>query len=180
MGVESEETPLRIFNRLVSRIPAFKGLSYRLLAQVTEQWPIVGRSDLYYGGTLYANAQGLGEQLSLPAQIPSLVWPQVQEINSADGAILAVPITVLFDQGNLVYRSMLLHQRIPPAYVEVRPEDAQRLNLANGIQVQFSADGISLTATLRLNEQVPPGVALVPRSMGIPIGSPIAIDLKVV
>lgn len=180
VSVDSEETPLRIFNRLVSRVPVFEGLSYRQLAQVTEQWPIVGRSDLYYGGTMYANAQGLGEQLSLTAQIPSLVWPQIHEINSADGAILAVPITVLFDQGRMVYRSMRLHQRISPAYVEVRSEDAQRLNLANGTQVQFSIDGISLTATLRLNELVPPGVALVPRSMGMPIGSPITIDLRVV
>ena len=66
VGVNVEATPQRIFNRLVAKIPSFKDLSYRLLAQVTEQWPIVGRGDIYYGGTLYANAQGLGRAAVIP------------------------------------------------------------------------------------------------------------------
>ncbi len=75
------QTPLRIFNRLAAKVPAFNGINYRLLAQVSEQWPIIGRSDLYYGGTSYANAQGLGVHLSLPSQTPSLAWPEVSEVN---------------------------------------------------------------------------------------------------
>ena len=43
----------------------FSGVSYLKLAEVTEQWPIVGRRDLYYGGTTYENKQGLGVQLAL-------------------------------------------------------------------------------------------------------------------
>ena len=35
------------------------------LAEVVEQWPIIGREDLYYGGTGYKNSQGLGVQLPL-------------------------------------------------------------------------------------------------------------------
>jgi len=35
---------------------------------VREQWPIVGRGDLYYGGTTYENAQGLGVHLNLEAK----------------------------------------------------------------------------------------------------------------
>jgi len=64
------------------------------MGQVTTQWPDVGRKDVYYGGTIYENTQGLGSQLmqvqdsALPAAVP--------EVASATGepdgaALLAVP-----------------------------------------------------------------------------------------
>jgi NADH-quinone oxidoreductase subunit G len=179
-GVNVEETPLRIFNRLAAKVPAFKGLSYRLLAQVTEQWPIVGRSDVYYGGTSYANNQGLGVQLELPAQTPSLAWPQVPEVIRPEGKLLAVPTNLLYDHGQTVYRSTLLHQRIPPAHIALNPAEAQRLGFSDGAAVQFNLDGISVKAMLFVSEQVPPGVALVPRSLGLELSSPVTIELEVV
>lgn len=54
-----------VMDSLASSIPAFIGLSYGKLAQVSEQEPIIGRADLYYGGTSYQNLQGLGLQLNL-------------------------------------------------------------------------------------------------------------------
>jgi len=180
IGLDAEETPLRIFNRLVAKVPAFKGLSYRLLAQVNEQWPIIDRSDLYYGGASYANTQGLGLQLTLPAQIPSLTWPQVPEIKLVEGTILAVPITILYDQGQTICPSLLLHQRIPPAHIAVHPDVAVRLNFVDGTQVQLKMEGISVKARLHISEQVPLDVAIVPRSLGIPISSPVPIEIKAV
>jgi NADH-quinone oxidoreductase subunit G len=180
VGVELESTPLRIFNRLAARVPAFKGLNYRLLAQVIEQWPIIGREDVYYGGTSYANSQGLGRQLSLPAQTPTLTWPQVPELNRAKGTLLAVPVTILYDHGEIVSRSMLLHQHIPQAYITLHPDDAQQLNIVAGTQVQFTLDTMQVKAELHLNENVPVGVGLVPRSLGIPLISPTAIEIKTI
>jgi len=179
-GVNVEATPLRIFNRLAAKVPAFNGLSYRLLAQVSEQWPIIGHSDLYYGGTSYANAQGLGVHLSLPAQTPSLAWPQVAEINLPESMLLAVPITILYDRGRTVISIGLLHQRIPSPYIELHPGDAQRLGFDNGAQLQFIMGDILAKAILHVREHVPSGVVLVPRSLGIPINSPTIIELMVV
>ena len=102
-------------------------MSYKNLAQVGEQWPMIGRSDLYYGGSSYENTQGLGVHLSLPDQIPPLAWPQVPELNLVEGALMAVPITLLYDHGQTIHHSQLLHQRTPPAYIAVNPEVAQRL-----------------------------------------------------
>ncbi len=178
-GVNVEATPLRIFNRLAAKVPAFNGINYRLLAQVSEQWPIIGRSDLYYGGTSYANAQGLGMHLALPSQKPSLAWPQVPEVNLPEGKLLAVPVTILYDRGRTVISSELLHQRIPPAYIELHPDDAQRLSLTDGAQLQFTLDGIQVEARIVVSEQVPSGVALVPRSLGLAINSPTVIELMV-
>jgi NADH-quinone oxidoreductase subunit G len=179
-GVDVEATPLRIFNRLAAKVPAFNGINYRLLAQVSEQWPIIGRSDLYYGGTSYANAQGLGVQLAFPSQKPSLAWPQVAEINLPKSMLLAVPVTILYDRGRTVISNALLHQRIPSPYIELHPEDAQRLGFDDGAQLQFTLGDFLAKAKLHISEQVPSGVVLVPRSLGIPITSPTIIELTVV
>jgi NADH-quinone oxidoreductase subunit G len=176
--VNAEVAPLRIFIRLAAKIPAFKDLSYRLLAQVIEQWPIVGRGDIYYGGTLYANAQGLGVQLSHPPQMPSLAWPQVPEVAPHEGKLLGVPITILYDRGQTVMPSRLLHHRIPLAYLAVHPDEAARLNITDGDWVKLQLDGFTAEVILHVNEQVPPGVALIPRSLGVPINSATPIELK--
>jgi NADH-quinone oxidoreductase subunit G len=180
-GLKMEESPSGIFNRIAKQVSAFAGLSYRLLAQVSEQWPIVSRGDLYYGGTSYENKQGLGVALALPTQMPSLTWPEIPEVNRSEGTLLAVPITILYDHGQTVLPSqLLLKQRIPPAHISMHPDTAQGLNLPDGKLVSFTLDGVSVEALLHLSGQVPPGVAILPRSMGMLISAPVPIELKAV
>jgi NADH-quinone oxidoreductase subunit G len=177
-GVKIETLPGRIFNQLAAKITAFNGINYPKLAEVTEQWPIVSRRDLYYGGTSYENSQGLGVHLSLPSQVNTIVWPQVSEGQIPEDSLLAVPITVLYDRGQTLYRSTLLHLRIPPANIKLHPSDASRTNLTEGIKVSFSLDGSHVEAEIHIDEGVPVGVVLVPRSFGLPINSPSAIELQ--
>jgi NADH-quinone oxidoreductase subunit G len=177
-GVNVETFPLRIFNRLTEKVPTFAGINYRLLAQVTDQWPIVGRRDLYYGGTLYANAQGLGVQLSLPSQSPSLTWPDMPGVYQPTGTLLAVPITLLYDRGETLMPSEILRQHIPMAYIAINPENARFLDITDGAMVQFSLDGNLIEARLQVNDQVPFGVVLVPRSLGVPLKTPTPIEVK--
>jgi NADH-quinone oxidoreductase subunit G len=180
VGLDADEAAWRIFNQLAAKAPAFNGLSYRSLAQVSEQWPLIDRNDLYYGGASHANAQGLGIQLSLPGQVPTLVWPQVPDATPVGDSLLAVPITILYDRGQLIYHSQLLHQRIPPAHLAVHPADAQRLNIADGSMVEFALNGTAIKARLHTDGDVPQGVALLPRSLGVPISLPVAIEIKAV
>jgi NADH-quinone oxidoreductase subunit G len=66
LGLQIEgRSALRVMDGLAAAVPAFQGISYPKLAEVSEQWPIIGRSDLYYGGTSYQNSQGLGVPLGL-------------------------------------------------------------------------------------------------------------------
>ncbi len=175
-----EAVPFRIFNHLEAKVPTFAGINYRMLAQVTEQWPIVDRGGLYYGGTLYANAQGLGVQLSLPSQIPSLTWPEVPGVYLSEGQLLAVPVTILYDRGQTVIPSELLYLRIPSAHIALNPENARFLNLTDGTKVQFTLDGITVKVRLHVNDQVPIGVAIVPRSLGVSLRSPTPIEIKTI
>ncbi len=184
MGLDLEALPLRIFNRLAAKIPAFTGLNYRMLAQVTEQGLIDGRENVYYregvyyGGTMFPNAQGLGAQLSLPTQVPPLAWPEEPEATPSDGNLLAVPITLLYDRGQTIIHSLLLHSHLPTATVSLHPSDAQRLHVLEGKQVKLTLDGMSINAKLQVNPQIPLGTALIPRSLGIPIDSPTIIGVS--
>ena len=69
MGVILEGSSVSVvFDILANSVDGFADLSYEKLAEVHGQWPIVGRGDLYYGGTTYENTQGLGVQLVPAAQ----------------------------------------------------------------------------------------------------------------
>ena len=66
LGLDIEgRSASHVMDRLAASVKAFSGVSYLKLAEVTDQYPIVGRADLYYGGTTYENKQGLGVQLAL-------------------------------------------------------------------------------------------------------------------
>ena len=109
-------------------MPDYAGLSYVKLAQVVEQWPVVGRDDLYYGGTTYENKQGLGVQLAPGVergQVVSLTWEQPDTEKPAVNGLLAVPVTRLLDRGQTVAPSQVLSERIPQPYVVLHPVDAR-------------------------------------------------------
>jgi NADH-quinone oxidoreductase subunit G len=160
-------------DKLASSLKAFAGFSYRKLAETKEQWPIVGRRDLYYGGTTYENRQGLGVQLALnaPAPIPSI---SVEFLRPDEDQWLAVPVTRLYDRGLTVTTSELLRTHIGKAAVLLHPETAKRLGVAAGEQVMI----IGFRAEVRLDATVPASVALLPRSMGFPIHAPVVAELK--
>ncbi|MBN2147894.1 MAG: molybdopterin-dependent oxidoreductase, partial [Anaerolineales bacterium] len=177
-AAETQSTA-RVFASIAEKVPAFKGLSYRLLAQVNEQWPIIGRGDVYYGGTAYDNTQGLGVQLTSGAengQTPSLAWPQAMTLEIPSDGLLAVPVTRLYDRGITVLSSEILRQRIPQAYVSVKPGVVAG---PEGTLVQLLLGGHEVSAALRFDENLPQGVVLVPRSLGLPIDSPEPVTLKV-
>ena len=62
----------------------------------------------------------------------------------------------------------------------VHPDEASRLNILDGNWAHILLDGVPSDVIVRVNEQVPPGIALVPRSLGVPITSPMPIDIKAV
>jgi NADH-quinone oxidoreductase subunit G len=67
LGLELEAASAGQVMELISAsVKSFAGLSYLALSEVTPQWPIIGRGDLYYGGTTYENSQGLGKHLAPP------------------------------------------------------------------------------------------------------------------
>ena len=167
---------------IANAISDYAGITYQKLAEVVEQWPIIGREDLYYGGTSYENSQGLGVQLAPASQRGEAVsQAEIQGTSPvvSEGGLLAVPVTRLYDRGQMLFPSKVLHPRLPDTYVVLNPADAERLKAASGMTVQVSLNGTTATAAISLDETVPPGFMLVPRSMGIPIYGPVPVEIQV-
>ncbi len=174
--------PSRIMARLAEQVPDYRDITYRRLSEAPPQWPIVGgRDDRYYGGTAYENSQGLGVQL-MPAvqrgQAPTLAWLEPPSpVEHPEGSLLAVPVTRLYDRGRTVLPSELLHPRLAQPQVILHPDDAAGLGVAANAEVHISLNGTQTSATAHLDEGVPEGAALVPRSLGIPIHEPLAVRI---
>jgi NADH-quinone oxidoreductase subunit G len=167
----------KVFERLCNSVPAFSGLSYQRLSEVVEQWPIIGRGDLYYGGATYENRHGLGVQLPLLGTAV-LSWPTLPEVNYPKLGLLAVPITRLYDQGATLKPTELLKQRIPTAFVVMNPDDADRMRIPEGAFVRISPEGGSpAVALVKLDPGVPERVLLAPRSFYLAIEEPTPVEL---
>lgn len=177
----------RVMSKIVSDSTSFHEIGanpYRKLAATEPQWPIMGRSDLYYGGTSYENTQGLGVQLTTAAERGTLLeMAKVEAVSIPDAAgLLGVPVTRLYDQGETVAPSKLLASRIGGPVVTLNPEDAVRLGLRSG-QDKFgpalvSLNGVEQTAEVAVDATVPAGIVLVPRSFGLPITKPAPVRLS--
>jgi NADH-quinone oxidoreductase subunit G len=163
---------------VTEKIAAYSGVfsrvTYLSLAEVTEQWPIVGRGDLYYGGTTYTNLQGLGVQLALASDGGSFMPDTSQALRPDEDRWLAVPVTYLYDRGVTVITSPLLQTHIMGSVVILNPEMAKTLKVGSGDQVDLNGTRLHV----RLDASVPASVVLVPRSMGVPIHMPVVAKLK--
>ncbi len=184
MGVILEGTSASIVFEIMAaeEDSAYAGLNYARLAETRPQWPIVGRGDMYYGGTMYENTQGLGVQLSNAAQrgkkvsIARAPRPLVQRPKTAR-RLLGVPVTRLYNRGRTVSTGSLLSERIGKAFVSLSPTSAEKLGLREGQHAVISLDGTSAEVSIRLDGSLAAGVALVPRSMGLPIVQPMPVRI---
>lgn len=171
-----------VFEAIAKSVKAFAGLDYVKLAETKEQLPIVGRGDLYYGGTTYENGAGLGVHLSAAAMPEKTAsQPQAKKeagVRPTENELLAIPITRLYDLGTTVVPAGLLHKRIGELSIALHPEAAKKWGVGAGQRVNVSFDGVSGEAVVKVDERVPMGVALIPRSMGLAIHEPVAVKVK--
>jgi NADH-quinone oxidoreductase subunit G len=179
-GLELESiSTLTVMNGIASKYGTYEGLSYARLAEVSEQWPLIGRGDVYYGGTSYVNTQGLGVRLALSEGEDSKVGLKPAESKRpSESELLAIPVSRLYDQGVTVLPSTLLHAHIGEASVRLHPDTAMRFKVEAGSPAMLTVNGTAYKVKVLLDEKVPASVALLPRSMGIPINTPAAIELK--
>ncbi|MEW6716833.1 MAG: NADH-quinone oxidoreductase subunit NuoG [Chloroflexota bacterium] len=172
----------QVMLHIAEQVAGYNGLDYLKLAEVVEQWPLMERIKPYYGGTSYENRQGLGVQLVPSAQRGAEIHPhEIVETSGGRGehkGFLAVPVTRLYDQGRLVMPSLVLRPRIPEPLLLLHPSDATRLSVRDDLEVCVSLNEVTVNLRARIDDTVPLGVVLVPRSQGLPIFEPMYIEIK--
>jgi NADH-quinone oxidoreductase subunit G len=184
MGIALEGTSVTaVFEILAGSVKSFEGLTYAKVSEVKPQWPIVGRGDMYYGGTTYENTMGLGAHLTAAAGRGEKVSIERAQREAAprpkENELLAVPVNKLYDRGTTVMMSAdLLRDRIGSPFIALHPDAAKDLGIEAGQLVNVSFDGVSGEATVKFDETISVGVALVPRSMGFAIYEPIPAKVR--
>lgn len=84
----------------------------------------------------------------------------------AEGRWLLLPLHHIFGSEELSARSGPVAERIPQPYVALHPEDAARLDLADGAEAALTMDGRQYRLPVRRDESLVAGAA------GIPVGLP--------
>jgi NADH-quinone oxidoreductase subunit G len=174
-----------LFDGLAAAVKSFEGLNYAKISEVKPQWPIVGRGDLYYGGTTYENTMGIGAHLTGIAEpretveLPQVPGSRESSLRPKENELLAVPVTKLYDRGTTVMMSAnLLRERIGGPVITLHPDAAKNLGVEAGQLVNISFDGVSGDATVKLDDTISVGVALVPREMGLAIRKPVLVQVR--
>ncbi len=182
LGVELPAAAALVLDQIAAQVPAYAGLTYQKLAEVHEQWPIVGRGDMYYGGTGYENKHGLGVQLPSAAErgekveLPAAAVPVLPAVPA--GSLLAIPVARLYDQGTTLRPTSLLDGRAARAEVGMSLSTAEKLGLQDGSAVLVRGEGWSVQAVVAAGLHLPEGFGLVPRSTGLPVWGPTAVTIE--
>ncbi|MCJ7824502.1 MAG: NADH-quinone oxidoreductase subunit NuoG [Anaerolineales bacterium] len=181
IGIELESSSAAaVFLRITDSNEAYADLSYQSLAEVEEQWPPVGESDLYYGGTTFKNRQGLGVQLAPAAendQSIKIKWSTPPEFKSKKGLLL-VPVAELYDRGATVMPSEILHPRLASPQLRMSLKDAKNVGVVQGTPVELLIDGRTEELQAIAEEGVPEGVVLLGRGLGVPIAEPEYVEVR--
>lgn len=183
MGIHIEgRAASLVFNALAAEQPAFAGLSYPILGEVTEQWPVIGREDVYYGGTSYDNHQGLGRTLAPTGGevARQSVTEKACVSNPSEGTICLVPVSRLYDSGSLMVHTTLLAKRIVPAAITLNPKTAEAFKVSEENEAELLFNETWYPVSVKLDEKTPEGVGLVPLSVGLPVFSPQQVGMRII
>lgn len=166
LGIELEgRAPALVMRKLAETCPAYTGITYQKLAETREQWPHIGRADVYYGGTSYDNQQGLGVQLAAAAQADLPPRPVVARPRVPEKILKIVPVTRLYDRGTLLRYSPLLQPHLAEAAIWMNSNLAIRHGLVEGGRMQVDVGGRACEVVVRLDDSLPAEAAFLPRSL---------------
>jgi NADH-quinone oxidoreductase subunit G len=182
MGLTLEIVASQVMKQISRNIERYEVISYSKLAKTEDQWPIIGRSDLYYGGTMYENNQGLGLQLetladrkvALNVVLPNTPLP----VTIPAGSILAYPTSLLYDHGAMLKENPVLQKQIALPVVLMNRKMAAQINLSDQQEVLLTVLDKTVKMTMRLNPEIPDDCVVIPRSMGVPIFGPLAVKIQ--
>jgi len=73
--------------------------------------------------------------------------------------------------------SAVLKSRLPEPYVVVHPQTAEDNQWSNSQPARINLKGKAFTVRIQMDESVPVGLILIPRSMGMPCIEPCPVGL---
>jgi formate dehydrogenase alpha subunit len=153
------DSPEQILEEIASVTPIYGGVSNTRLEELGFlQWPCRSAED---AGTAYLHegkfSRGLGKMHPVeyqdPAELPDEEYPYV----------LTTGRNIFqFHTGTMTRRSSKLEGESPEGYVELNPEDAAELGVADGQQVKVASRRGEIETRARVTDRVPRGLVFAP------------------
>lgn len=143
-----------IFAEAARLTPSYAGISYERLEQGGLQWPC---PDKYHPGTPILHtrrfARGAGKFFGVrwipPAEVPDAEYPFYLSTGR---------IRYHYHTGTMTRRSKGLDLIAPEERIEMHPEDALRMGIANGDRVRLTSRRGAIEARVRLTDRSAPGM----------------------
>jgi formate dehydrogenase alpha subunit len=152
-------SPAAVMDEIAALTPIYGGSSYgRLEEEGFLQWPVPTAD---HPGTPYLHkdrfSRGLGHftpvEFKEPAEAPDEEYP----FTLTTGRIM-----FHYHTGSMTRRSEKLEQEVPEGYVEISPEDADRLGLDKSEQVRVISRRGEIKTKAWITRRVPPGTVFIP------------------
>ena len=125
----------------------------------------IEKNDHRFTGLYQLEANGEGRRIAAPRQQPVSLQSNAASSIGSDQLQLLVTET-LYGSELLSSLSPCLQELTPPPFVMLHPQDATRFKLEEGKKVLLGTPLGDLTLTLRIEADMVPGVAIVPRLRG--------------
>jgi predicted molibdopterin-dependent oxidoreductase YjgC len=142
-----------IFDEMTLVTPIYRGMSFQRLAGEGLQWPC---PDASHPGTPILHTQGFprgrGKFNPVLAQDPAEMPDDEYPLILTTGRVL-----YHYHSGTMTRRSEPLDWREPGGSVEIHPDDAAAIDLADGAPVVVASRRGRVEARAQLSERVPPG-----------------------
>lgn len=153
------DSPAAIMDEIAALTPSYGGVSFRRLEQCGDlQWPVPTAE---HPGTAFLHrgkfSRGLGKlsaiQFKEPDELPDEEYP----------LILTTGRTMFhYHTGSMTRRSEKLDREVPAGYVEISPEDAEKLGLKKSARARLVTRRGAIETRVWVTRRVPPGTVFVP------------------
>jgi len=155
---ENAAQVLQEINRLV---PQYGGMTLERISKIGGlRWPC---PDVNHPGTDILHTQKFSTPDGKARMATVTNTPPGEQVSSEYPILLTTGRIVLhYNGGSMTMRSISLEERESELYIEINPEDAARLKLADGDMVVVTTRRGEAEARARVTEKVKPGVAFMP------------------
>ena len=151
-------TAEEVFNEIAKVWPAVAGINYKRLEGDGIQWPCPAED---HPGTPVLFEAGFPRGL---ATFTPITWRNAEELPDDEYPFILTTGRVLYQYhtGTMTRRSQVLESADRGPVVEMSPEDAERLQIANGEQVHVASRRGRITLPVFVTDRISPGVTFIP------------------
>jgi predicted molibdopterin-dependent oxidoreductase YjgC len=147
-----------VFNEVASVWPAIAGINYKRLEGDGIQWPCPTED---HPGTPVLFENGFPRGL---ATFTPVTWRAPEELTDEEYPFILTTGRVLYQYhtGTMTRRSQVLENADRGPVVEMNPDDAKRLKIKDGEQVNVASRRGTITLPVFVTDRISPGVTFIP------------------